>query len=196
MHAFPPPRSQFERSWAWMESGFTAEQIAELCSYAEELPKVPGTTGSGNLSEEQQKEIRSSDVAWIASNADTKWIYDQLVERIMVGNERYFRLNLWGFVDDLQYTTYDAAKNDHYDFHIDLNGKDEYQRKLTVVLQLSKPQAYEGGELKIQGRCEEILPKTQGHLLMFPSWARHKVCPVTSGIRKSLVMWVSGFDFT
>lgn len=196
MFAFPPPKSQFERSWAWMEDVFNLEEIGKLCKYAEGLEKVQGVTGYGDLPEENQKEIRSSEVAWITSNPDTAWIYTKLAEKIMTANERYFRLNLWGFVDGLQYTTYDSAKRGHYDYHMDLNGIDQYQRKLTAVLQLSKPSSYEGGELKIQGRSEDILPKTQGHLLLFPSYVRHKVCPVTSGVRRSLVMWASGFDFT
>ena len=39
----------------------------------------------------------------------------------------------------------------------------------------------------------EILPR--GSVLFFPSWVWHRVKPVTSGIRYSLVNWIQGTPF-
>ena len=37
--------------------------------------------------------------------------------------------------------------------------------------------------------------KARGALIVFPSFVLHRVVPVTSGIRKSLVVWVAGPEF-
>jgi len=34
--------------------------------------------------------------------------------------------------------------------------------------------------------------KTKGSVIIFPSYLLHRVTPVTSGLRKSLVLWAGG----
>ena len=77
-------------------------------------------------------------------------------------------------------------------------------RKVSVTINLSKPNDYEGGNLKFDFgdhhkglkrfyECKEIRP--QGSIIVFPSFLFHQVTPVTSGNRYSLVMWCSGKPF-
>jgi len=78
-------------------------------------------------------------------------------------------------------------------------------RKLSVTVTLSDPKDYKGGELEFDFRnmdpdkkrnvkkCTEILPK--GSLVVFPSFVWHRVCPVKSGERNSLVIWNLGWPF-
>ena len=78
-------------------------------------------------------------------------------------------------------------------------------RKLSVTVTLSDPKDYKGGELEFDFRnldpdkkrnvkkCTEILPK--GSLVVFPSFVWHRVCPVKSGERNSLVIWNLGYPF-
>ena len=42
-------------------------------------------------------------------------------------------------------------------------------------------------------KCTEILPK--GSLVVLPSFVWHRVCPVKSGERNSLVIWNLGYPF-
>jgi predicted 2-oxoglutarate/Fe(II)-dependent dioxygenase YbiX len=42
-------------------------------------------------------------------------------------------------------------------------------------------------------KCKEILPK--GSICVFPSFVWHRVTPVTSGTRYSLVIWNIGHPF-
>ena len=75
-------------------------------------------------------------------------------------------------------------------------------RKLSVTVSLSDPSEYKGGELEFDFRnldpdkkrnvrkCKEILPK--GSIVIFPSFCWHRVCPVKSGTRYSLVVWNLG----
>jgi PKHD-type hydroxylase len=74
-----------------------------------------------------------------------------------------------------------------------------------VTVTLSDPKDYKGGELEFDFRnldpdkkanivkCKEILPK--GSLVVFPSFVWHRVCPVKSGERNSLVIWNLGYPF-
>jgi PKHD-type hydroxylase len=70
-------------------------------------------------------------------------------------------------------------------------------RKLSISIQLTDPEEYEGGELKLYDGEEEgvLMDKTQGTLIIFPSYVLHEVMPVTKGTRNSLVTWVTGKQF-
>ena len=82
-----------------------------------------------------------------------------------------------------------------YGWHQDFGGL--LSRKLSLVMQLSDPEEYEGGELQIMvgGEKPISINKQKGLVVVFPSWAVHQVTPVTKGLRQSLVAWVSGPNF-
>ena len=69
-------------------------------------------------------------------------------------------------------------------------------RKLSISVQLTNPEEYEGGELKLYFQDKgTVVDKTQGTLILFPSYVLHEVMPVTKGERNSLVTWVTGKQF-
>ena len=69
-------------------------------------------------------------------------------------------------------------------------------RKISASLQLSSPTDYNGGEMLIKSNREAIIsPKELGTLIVFPSFLLHKVKPIISGQRESLVIWISGPPF-
>ena len=65
-------------------------------------------------------------------------------------------------------------------------------RKLSVTVQLSKTEDYEGGDLEFEDVQTSADFRAQGTVLVFPSYLRHRVHPVTSGIRYALVAWFFG----
>ncbi|MEN8894547.1 MAG: 2OG-Fe(II) oxygenase [Yoonia sp.] len=70
------------------------------------------------------------------------------------------------------------------------------QRKLTLVLQLSTPQSYEGGDLQVMPSANVLTAnRDQGCVRIFPSFSLHQVTPVTNGIRHSLTVWTHGPSF-
>jgi PKHD-type hydroxylase len=69
-------------------------------------------------------------------------------------------------------------------------------RKLSLTIQLSSPEDYEGGELALKfGAKANLMPKDLGKMVVFPSYVLHEVRPVTKGTRYSLVAWVTGKPF-
>jgi PKHD-type hydroxylase len=102
-----------------------------------------------------------------------------------------WNFNLSHFKEDLQLGQYIEGEG-HYDWHMDV-GENASTRKLSVSIQLSDPEEYEGGELNFFINRNEIkAPKTKGTVVIFPSFFMHKVSMVTKGVRKSLVIWVHG----
>ena len=139
-------------------------------------------------------EVRKSNIAWLYPSDNMEWAYLRLTEIAQSLNERFFKFNLFGMVEGLQFTCYDAPDG-FYGMHIDkfFNGT---IRKLSITVQLSNPEEYDGGELVLHyGKTPEVMEKQQGKLIAFPSYALHEVRPVTRGTRYSLVAWITGEPF-
>jgi len=115
------------------------------------------------------------------------------------------------FIESIQLSNY--HEGDHYDWHIDsfknpsiqtdhqYHPNKPYNRKVSVTVWLNDPEEYEGGEfdLEISGpnaeKRFETMKMPKGSIVVFPSYMWHRVRPVTSGVRKSLVLWIQGPPF-
>ena len=75
-----------------------------------------------------------------------------------------------------------------------VNENTELVRKLSFVLQLSDPDDYEGGNLQLldEGGKTYFAPRKRGCVILFDSRTQHRVLPVKSGLRKSIVGWTVG----
>jgi PKHD-type hydroxylase len=117
----------------------------------------------------------------------TDWLVDRLHPHIMELNRSLaFDLQGWAAPAVLRY-----RPGQHYAWHVDMGQDDLALRKLSVVVLLSEPEAYEGGDLQWMpdlGPCSRQL----GTVVIFPSFMPHRVTPVTSGERFVLVAWVHG----
>ena len=114
-------------------------------------------------------------------------------------NESYYNYNLNGY-DAFQYTEYDI--NDEYTWHQDIvHGKNTlgHTRKLSLSLNLTESGVdYTGGQFQINTSSEsdsEFISQPKGRAIVFPSYTLHRVKPVITGVRKSLVVWVTGPKF-
>jgi PKHD-type hydroxylase len=182
-----------EQNFATCSDGFTEDQLAEIRRYGDASLEKAGVAG-GVRETVANEELRQSTIAWIAGKPETWWIYDRISQIARASNGQYFEFDLWGIVDDIQYTVYDGGDS-HYDWHID-KGSLVAPRKLSLVVQLSEPDEYQGGDLQLMFAekpftCE----RRKGMIYVFPSWILHRVTPVTAGIRRSLVAWIVGNKF-
>jgi PKHD-type hydroxylase len=139
---------------------------------------------------------RNSKILWIKKNEESYPLYKDLVYYVKDANKDMWNFKINTFCEDLQYAEYDSENQGQYDWHLDIGEKSSSTRKLSISIQLSDPEEYEGGELQFQtGRSVRVAPKEKGTVIIFPSYFLHRVTPVTKGVRKSLVYWVHGEPF-
>jgi PKHD-type hydroxylase len=190
--------SDLTHDYAWVDKVFSDEECEKIIQYAKSLNKVHmGSVGNDNSltpTNTVNYEIRKNKVVWIDPNEDSAWIYQRISNIVKDMNEKYFKFDLIGFADPIQFTKYDAPDN-KYQKHIDkwFGGK---VRKLSIVVQLSDPKDYEGGELQLYtSYSPSVMNKEKGTLILFPSYTLHEVMPLTKGTRFSLVSWIGGKPF-
>jgi PKHD-type hydroxylase len=150
----------------------------------------------GYISDNQvpDKRLRNSNVCFLNDPWIKKW-FDQL----------FYTANLnagWNFQFDryesFQFTEY--KKTQHYGWHPDSSfaKPNELTRKLSGIILLSDPNDYVGGEIEFRtykGDIIKIGKKPKGTVIIFPSFVYHRVKPVKSGTRYSLVIWARGENF-
>ena len=86
-----------------------------------------------------------------------------------------------------------------YKEHCDSDVLNFANRKLSISVQLSAPDEYSGGDLRLKGwdKSPCIMPeelRNQGTVIVFPSMLLHEVTKVRAGIRYSLVQWHSSSE--
>ena len=128
--------------------------------------------------------VRKAKIAWLHPGKDTWWLFDRAI--LMFKSSMPFST-----LQSAQYTIYDS-KGSHYDWHRDIGKGDKIMKaRVNVgIIQLSDPGDYKGGVLQIKYEDQVIdVMKTKGMVTTFPIQLEHKVSPVTSGVRKTLIMW-------
>jgi len=182
-------------------------------SQAETMART-GDYGDKELSKDEIKDMkrkRNSDLVWL----NDTWIYKEIHPYLMEANKNAGWNFQWNRSEACQFTKYKL--NQYYDWHCDSwdkpydkPGDPEHGkiRKLSMTCQLTDGSEYTGGELEFDFRnydphmrdeskhlvkANEILSK--GSIVVFPSHVWHRVKPVTSGTRYSLVVWSIGDPF-
>lgn len=183
------PMPNNNEPWAWVDDIFTNDELDYLQVLAKRASQV-SAVGDNSTCEG----YRRSEVEWLGITEKNRWICDRLGSIIAEFNSRYFQLDLLGFGESFQLTNYRSENSGMYEWHVDKGTA--ISRKLSVVLQLSRPEDYSGGDLQIAySRVPDTVGKKRGRIVMFPSYTLHRVTPVTSGSRQSLVSWVTGPQF-
>lgn len=187
-----PTKSCNRYDIAWWEGAVSDENLESLRLLAMKS-KEKGVIGDGDGGS-VNPEIRKSTVTWL-SYEDARELYRVLGKVVGDLNAEFFRYDLSGFQEKLQLTHYSSEDQGKYDWHMDKGYN--VSRKLSLVLQLSDPKDYEGGQLEFNfgGKEPLVIAKRKGLINVFPSWAIHRVTPVTSGSRQSLVAWIAGPNF-
>lgn len=175
--------------WCWNKDSFTPAELDTIIRIGEQIQMEKGITGGGDSTA-----VRDSYVSWLFPNEVTNWVFERMAGIVTAMNDQFFRFDLDGFFQGLQFTKY-TAPGQHYTWHVD-RGAITGVRKMSMSLLLSSPDEYEGGDLQFKfGEEEQTFPRERGMVAIFPSWTLHRVTPVTKGTRYSLVAWVSGPPF-
>lgn len=190
-----PPRNFFGRdNIAYWENFLSPELMAQLLARPEWANTAPGQINESDIN----PEIRKTDVGWLPLTPETNVLWHTFTEVVAEVNRRYFHFDLTGCYESAQLGTYTAEVNGHYNWHTDACMQfTRAPRKLSMVLCLSDPSEFEGGELQVKTNSDNIstLELQKGRAWFFPSWVLHRVTPVTKGVRKSLVLWSGGPPF-
>ena len=173
--------------YAFWNNAFSKEECQTIINIAKDKGLIEGKS-------EGKSGIRDSKISWLYPNDDMDWVFRRVTDITLNLNERFFKFDLFGINEGFQFTNYEAPSG-KYGKHVD-RGMNIPVRKLSISIQLTNPEEYEGGELYLYTTDEgDLMDKTQGTLILFPSYVLHEVTPVTKGTRNSLVTWVTGKQF-
>ena len=173
--------------YAFWSNAFSKEECQKIVDIAKNKGFIKGKTfGKGAT--------RDSKISWLYPADDMDWVFRRVTDITLNLNERFFKFDLFGLNEGFQFTNYEAPSG-KYGKHVDRQINSPV-RKLSISVQLTNPEEYEGGELYLyDGNEGALMDKTQGTLILFPSYVLHEVMPVTKGERNSLVSWVTGKQF-
>lgn len=169
---------------AVFEHAIRAEDVERIVKLGESARQETATT------DVSPPEYRQSTIAWLSDD----WLLERIASLVKDINAHVYGFALDALAEPLQYTVYNAGG--YYRWHMDMGPQTVAPRKLSLTVQLSEPESYEGGDFEIRmGEKDLALPKGIGTVLAFPSFMLHRVTPITRGTRRSLVAWAHGPQF-
>jgi PKHD-type hydroxylase len=172
---------------------FSHEECREIIRLADDYPESPAML-EGEI---KNSYIRETKVRHFDFNPQNRWIWDRIFRSISQANEKYFRFKLFSF-PELQFLEYEEGG--FFDWHVDITADAlSCTRKLSVIVFLSDPEDYDGGQLTwdmVPALKLKNARMEQGSMIIFPSFQVHKVEPVTRGKRFTLAGWAHGNSFS
>ena len=175
---------------------FTPLQCKMVIEAGREEPRKNAQVGAEKGKKEGviDTEIRTSHISWIPFKKMPEMYKD--IERTMLKtNNNHFGFEGMQITEMAQYTEY--PEGGFYDWHVDNYDNCQHEppvRKISMTCLLSPENEFEGGDLELIKEGQAVKLK-QGQAVFFASFIRHRVAPVTKGVRRSLVMWFGGPPF-
>ena len=179
----------------YLETDFVNRIIKECNTLETNIAEVGSTQEDLRV----DKKLRISEVAFL-NRYKHKELYELIYNVGLEANNKAFGFDL-NQLETIQFTKYNGHNKGKYDWHTDIDWFDiEFsQRKLSVVVQLSNPKNYKGGEFEIAktnlDKKTKNNMKQQGSIIVFPSFLEHRIKPITDGTRLSLIGWIRGSKF-
>jgi len=192
-----------QRSYEYFFNAIGLSKLKELEEYIKENFEFDYNTGEINPNASSKKTTATNLVQqrksyYIESDEYIINFEDVLNGYIVKANENQFDFDLLD-ICQFYYFEYGVEENlKNLDWHMDLANPYPYnERKLSFSLMMNDPSEYEGGQLEIWIDSNKTIkiPKTQGGLVIFPSFMPHRVTAITKGVRKSIVGFICGRPF-
>jgi len=141
---------------------------------------------------EGHEDRRDCVCTWLPADGEHRWLYERVAGIFERANETFgFRIRC--MVEPLMAVAY--APGHRFEWHLDAGRELASNRKLSMSLLLSPPAAYTRGRLEFASHARAMQTPPQGCALVFPSFLAHRVTPVESGLRFSLVAFAYGPTF-
>jgi PKHD-type hydroxylase len=218
------------QNYLWQASEFfSRKDIDELNQAASLIKETTGQIGPGVNDDKDGEDIlqsgtedwsiRSSTIKWFEPMTMPEKLVHKIHDAVNMANEQCGWNHTWEYMENPQYTIYNEQpkrQGDFYTWHTDagpMHYDNGLHRKLSMTIQLSDQDDYEGGHFqwlephqefdKMTGtnpqvemqnaiRTLSFSSKSIGSVCVFPSFLYHQVTPVLKGTRKSLVCWFAG----
>lgn len=172
------------------EGLFTSEECADILELAEghwEDAHVAETLATDDTPT-RNEETRNNTNYLLAPGEGNFWVFEKLLAIVTAANNEFYQFDINQF-NAIQISKYEVGE--YYHDHLDIGPGVLGNRKLSLTLQLSESDSYEGGDLVLDF-SDFHASRELGSVTLFPSFLKHGVRPVTKGTRYSLVAWVSG----
>lgn len=176
--------------YTWFKNFLNPQECEQVKSAWKDENMIEAIVGNSEV-KEKKLELRKSSINFLQPGKDNDWIYDRLGQACIQVNSNRFKFDIKGFQTDLQLAKYENGG--FFDWHMDFGSGDISNRKLSISVQLSDPDEYEGGNLQFMVNQNAVdAPREKGTAIIFPSFFPHRVLPVTKGCRMSIVGWIAG----
>ena len=135
---------------------------------------------------------RKSEVAWVKDSRLLSMLFSMAQQMNVAAG---WNLKLSG-IEPVQFGVY--SESDRYDWHVDQHNKSNTGMVRKISMSLFLNEDYEGGDFDLEIYKPEVDPRyksfklPKGSAIFFQGDKWHRVRPVTSGVRKSIVAWFYG----
>lgn len=174
------------QSWQMWSSVVPHNICNDIILKSKESKEVAGSIMSG-----EGTDYRKSNLRWIQDSETHSLLWGYAKE----ANQKAFGFDLTD-ISPVQFTEYRGEDESKYDWHHDVDWEQDtaFDRKVSVVLQLTNGDSYEGGDFQFKEveTPDQKALRAKGTVLCFPSYQIHRVTPVIKGVRNSLVAWFEG----
>tara|TARA_R110001592_G_scaffold264256_1_gene529652 strand:- start:1142 stop:1798 length:657 start_codon:yes stop_codon:yes gene_type:complete len=206
------------------KSGLSQERCDFLVKRGLETQEQIASHQTGTNELKSDDEVRASRISWLhgeevyecvrpfvnLANQDAGWRFDvRSIENIQFTKYGLNQHYDWHIDGDSDHHASKVFVDNKTTFGINETADQNMVglcRKISVSIQLSNSEDYEGGDMYFtdmpkHSQTSELNTWTnpefrqKGSVIVFPSFIRHKVSPVTKGTRLSAVAWFNGPPF-
>jgi len=133
---------------------------------------------------------RTCDSCWVPKSDLFKWLYNYVAAVTDEVNNEHYQFDITD-MQQLQVLRYRPGQ--WFRWHFDAIETEGDIRKMTMVINLSKPSDYLLGGLQVDGNWRNVNQASdQGAASFFPSWMKHCAKAPIYGTRWALVGWITG----
>ena len=182
---------------------FTNEELDAIAQYCQATGTEKAMVMQSRGAIVADESLRKSDIRMHNVTRENKWIFDRVADAFEMANRDAYNFELDGF-NTFQYGEYND-QGAHYEYHMDVSFasvSDRFiiGRKLSLSIMLNDASEFTGGEFQMVIDSQSIanpitVPHKRGRFVFFPAFIVHRVAPVKTGTRKSLVFWALGPKF-
>ena len=160
---------------------FTKEECNDIIQYITDLQDTVYTVRIDGKFIEDGCSLKSQDL--IYDKEQVGWVFDRVIDFINQKVKLNWISNPHAIFRNYTNGSYFVKHKDN----VDASKADK--RYLTISIQLSESNNYEGGDVIINDT--EYLPREIGSVFIWGTNVPHEVTPITSGERNSLIFFVS-----